>query len=1107
MPRRAEVSSAERASCVPDRTRRIPMRFSATYPKPLQGAALGAAILLLLATPATAGSSKTDDLLTEGPEDPGPGPQIESSHAGSPGVDSPPPREVLLPDIPAREIKLGDVFNKVPSYDRDLIAIGMPDGQATVLVLEDFQFQTLYSSNGGATWSSEVVISGGPGSGGTSSGDVYFDGAGSLYAAMDMADPDGSCGMQFFRSDDMGQTWTNAVDLVRQGDDTHGVLMIRAAANASGRVAVAYVDGWGSDPYARVSSDRGVTWTSRVRLDASITEGTAEMLGMALAVDDSGVVHVAYSQDRGLDGRIFYTRSTDGGVTFETDRDLSAETPGPYTGSQNPQIAFASDGSLLIAFWDTYATDRLYVLRSVNGGDSFSTTLNRALSDTNSGGYLWIETDPATPTLLVAVLESTGLLSVQRSPDNGVSFGAGQAITSNAVDYSMTRTQTGSFGVAWIDNGVAAYPGSFNDVYARVSTDDGVSWGSETRVDGGTPGGANNLAARIAGVSSDDLIVTYRDTRLSDGSDYDVFANRSTADPLDFTLNEQRIDTDRGQRGVFQYNRPNVAADGANHVYVGAMAIADGPYADIYVTASSDGGYTFGTPQRISDGTPGGLHSYTPQVVTTSDGHVYAAYKRSRTDGLRDLRVNSSSDYGATWQSTDVRLGYIYNSSTFANNPSFQLAAVPGGTIHAIWSDGTNVWVATSGDGGLNYTTLELDGDASGNYDQPSICAQGNQVVAVFKGAGTIWGRVSLDGGTSWLPRTDLRGLAGGGQSHQPFVSCNGVSNALAIWIDSRDTYYRVYSSRLISSGWKPPVPVGDPMSWNGQYYPKSTFTSETDVVVVYHQYEDAVDPYDLSIYSVASPDAGATFGTPIRLDTGLRAGTWSVWPHLSSDGLDNVWVTWEEHSSFSPTMAVRHSGDGGQSYGPVRRIAVEPPQGFYYNDRSAWGGHGYGAANPGEGYFVWGGQRDTHWRDAVFNAYDLNDFDRDQSVVGVDCNDEDSGAFAAPVLVAGVSFEKVTGETRLSWTSQGPTAGSGTQYDVVTGTLQGLMADGDYRAATCLVGDWPEAYVDDARTPGSNDGYYYLISAKNSCGVGTFGDSSITPDPRDALDASPPCP
>jgi hypothetical protein len=31
----------------------------------------------------------------------------------------------------------------------------------------------------------------------------------------------------------------------------------------------------------------------------------------------------------------------------------------------------------------------------------------------------------------------------------------------------------------------------------------------------------------------------------------------------------------------------------------------------------------------------------------------------------------------------------------------------------------------------------------------------------------------------------------------------------------------------------------------------------------------------------------------------------------------------------------------------------------------------------------------------------------------------------------------------------------------------------------------------------------YYLLRAKNSCGHGTFGNSTLVPDRRDALDAS----
>ena len=96
----------------------------------------------------------------------------------------------------------------------------------------------------------------------------------------------------------------------------------------------------------------------------------------------------------------------------------------------------------------------------------------------------------------------------------------------------------------------------------------------------------------------------------------------------------------------------------------------------------------------------------------------------------------------------------------------------------------------------------------------------------------------------------------------------------------------------------------------------------------------------------------------------------------------------------------------------------------------------------------------------------------------------------------------------QLSWSAQNLTAGSGTAYDIVTGTLSQLRSVGGFGGSTCLASSVPAGNYDDVRTgPPIAEGYYYLVRARNTCGLGTFGDSGHAPDPRDGLDASPPCP
>lgn len=116
--------------------------------------------------------------------------------------------------------------------------------------------------------------------------------------------------------------------------------------------------------------------------------------------------------------------------------------------------------------------------------------------------------------------------------------------------------------------------------------------------------------------------------------------------------------------------------------------------------------------------------------------------------------------------------------------------------------------------------------------------------------------------------------------------------------------------------------------------------------------------------------------------------------------------------------------------------------------------------------------------------------------------------AGAPPLEVQPLSVNKVAGAARLSWTSQLATAGACTAYDIASGSLGQLRSDHHFGNAICLANDRHVATYDDTRPdPSAGSGYYYLARAQNDRGTATFGDSSIVPDPRDALNNTFPCP
>lgn len=127
-----------------------------------------------------------------------------------------------------------------------------------------------------------------------------------------------------------------------------------------------------------------------------------------------------------------------------------------------------------------------------------------------------------------------------------------------------------------------------------------------------------------------------------------------------------------------------------------------------------------------------------------------------------------------------------------------------------------------------------------------------------------------------------------------------------------------------------------------------------------------------------------------------------------------------------------------------------------------------------------------------------------------VDCFPADPESFAAPPEARGLQVAGAGGgNVQLSWESLDPVVGPGAVYDVVWGIVSQLRADAGFARASCLVSELPDTPFTDTRPgPPVGQAIYYVIRGRNACGFGTYGDSGLTPDPRDVLDAgSPSCP
>jgi hypothetical protein len=69
-----------------------------------------------------------------------------------------------------------------------------------------------------------------------------------------------------------------------------------------------------------------------------------------------------------------------------------------------------------------------------------------------------------------------------------------------------------------------------------------------------------------------------------------------------------------------------------------------------------------------------------------------------------------------------------------------------------------------------------------------------------------------------------------------------------------------------------------------------------------------------------ASNDAGQTFGDKVNLSNSHEADSWRV--EIAAEGADVI-VSWWETNQTSDTSVARMSTDGGQTFGPMLRLAA----------------------------------------------------------------------------------------------------------------------------------------------------------------------------------------
>src|SRR6266481_3419928 len=468
-----------------------------------------------------------------------------------------------------------------------------------------------------------------------------------------------------------------------------------------------------------------------------------------LAVDLGGNIYVVWEDDTDTNSNILFSRSTDGG-TFSAPKGVSNSAGFSF----NPRIAVDSGGTINVVWQDSpdfYRTSNVFFSRSSDGGITFSTPMN--LSGTSNSAFY------STPQIAVhnagnisVVWESdTGNLAIwfSGSTDGGATFSAPKMLSTNtagSIDPQIAVDKNGNINVLWEDD-LAGH----SDISFSRSADNGATFSSPMNLS--NPFG-NSLANSNSPRLAPDLLGNINVVWANDSpGNFEIFISRSTDGGVNFSgpKNISRSST-------FSSN-PFIAVDAGGNINVVWADIEPADFnTDIFFARSSDGGATFSTAQNVSrssgfssnpwltvdaganinvsweDNTPGNRDIFFAR--STDSGATFPAPVNLSADSGLSLAAQIAADkngnINVAWQDHTPGISQIFFSrlpaDVGANQPPTIVTPPANQTVTA--GQTATFSITASGTAPLSYQWQENGADVSGatsaSYTTAATTAQDN---------------------------------------------------------------------------------------------------------------------------------------------------------------------------------------------------------------------------------------------------------------------------------------------------------------------------------------------------------------------------------------------
>jgi hypothetical protein len=301
------------------------------------------------------------------------------------------------------------------------------------------------------------------------------------------------------------------------------------------------------DIYYANSSDNGTTWSKSKMINDD--GGTTQQGRPDIAIDSNNVIHIVWEDRRRIDDfDIYYTNSTDGGITFNVNRKINDVD----TESRDPAIAIDENDNIHIVWCDyrntgITSTD-IYYSNSTDGGNNFS--INKRVSDDISENYQFWPDIAAGGDIIGIVWEDQREDSIYfaNSSDEGNTFSSNKRVNymtgSNNWDATIAINKNGYICIAW--------EGMNNDIYFVNSTDGGFTFSQDQRVNNDL--GVNFQRLPSLAIRNETVYISWQDDR---NGNYDIYFSRSNWNP------SMAIPISPPIGSKLTFNRPNMQVDTA----------------------------------------------------------------------------------------------------------------------------------------------------------------------------------------------------------------------------------------------------------------------------------------------------------------------------------------------------------------------------------------------------------------------------------------------------------------------------------------------------------------------------------------------------------------